>query len=283
MKIRLLVAYDGTAFRGWQSQRGGNTVQDTLEGAVAGILGEKVTVHGSGRTDAGVHALGQTAHFEIPPARIARLGRMRETGRWSAALNAALPPQLRVLRAVRAREDFHARFSACGKIYRYDIWHGPVLRPHLHGRAWHLHGDLDRNILRELAALITGRHDFRGFCADSGSLPDSTVRTLARVAVKGRGSALSITLEGDGFLYRMVRMLVGGMVRVAQGKDDAGVFAQRLAAGQPWPTPAMAPAGGLYLVKALYPKETPKEALASGRSRRSRPSRHEDCKDASVA
>lgn len=279
MKIRLLVAYDGSAFRGWQSQRGGNTVQDVLEGGVAGILGEKVTVHGSGRTDAGVHALAQTAHFEIPSRCLERIGRMGEATRWVHALNASLPPQLMVLGAARAREDFHARFSASGKIYRYDIWHAPVLTPHLHGRAWHLHGDLDRGILRELAALITGRHDFRGFCADSGSLPESTVRTLSRVAVKGRGAALSITLEGDGFLYRMVRMLVGGMVRVAQGKDDPAVFAQRLAEGKPWPTPAMAPAGGLYLVKALYRKE----AGDSGRSRRTIRTNHEGRDDASVA
>lgn len=264
MKIRLLVAYDGTAFRGWQSQRGGNTIQDVLEGAVAGILGEKVTVHGSGRTDAGVHALGQTAHFEIPSQCLARVGRMGEAARWTAALNASIPPQLRVLRAARTQDDFHARFSARGKIYRYDIWHGPVLPPHLYGRAWHLHGDLDRKILRDLASLITGRHDFRGFCADSGSLPESTVRTLARVAAKGRGPAFSITLEGDGFLYRMVRMLVGGMVRVAQGKDDAAAFAQRLAAGKPWPTPAMAPAAGLYMVKALYPGRAGRQLTEHG-------------------
>jgi len=254
MKLRLLIAYDGAAFRGWQSQRGGNTVQDVLETTVAGILGEKVTVHGSGRTDSGVHALGQTAHFDIPEHCLSRLGRMREAVRWVPALNASLPAQLRILRAYRAAKDFHARFSACGKIYRYDIWHAPVLPPHLYGRAWPLLGALDRNVLRELAALITGRHDFRGFCADSGSLPESTVRSLARVAVKGSGPALSITLEGDGFLYRMVRMLVGGMVRVAQGKDETTVFAQRLAAGKAWPTPAMAPAGGLYMVKALYPR-----------------------------
>ena len=252
MKIRLLVAYDGTAFRGWQSQRGGGTVQDVLEAAVAGIVGEKLTVHGSGRTDSGVHALGQTAHVEIPPGRLARLGRMREAARWVAALNAALPPTLRVLRATRASAAFHARFSASGKIYRYELWHAPVLPPHLHRRAWHLHGDLDRPLLRELGALVEGTHDFRGFCADSGSLPESTVRTLRRVTVRERGPGLSLTFEGDGFLYRMVRMLVGGMVQVARAKESRDVFAGRLAAGKPWPTPAMAPAEGLYLVKALY-------------------------------
>ena len=252
MKIRLLVAYDGTTFRGWQSQRGGETVQDCLEAAVAGIVGERVVLHGSGRTDAGVHALGQTVHFELKPEQAARLVRMSEAGRWAPALNAALPPQLRVLRATRAAAGFHARFSATGKIYRYDLWHAPVLPPHLYRRAWHLHGELDRQLLGELAALVEGRHDFRGFCADSGSLPESTVRTIRRALLRERGPSLSITFEGDGFLYRMVRMLVGGMVKVAQGKEERAVFARRLAAGKPWPTPAMAPAEGLYLVRALY-------------------------------
>ena len=108
MKLRLVVAYDGTAFRGWQSQRGGATVQDALEAAVAGIVGERVIVHGSGRTDAGVHALAQTTHFEIPDERFLRLGRLQEPGRWVAALNDALPHELRVLKAARAAANFHA-------------------------------------------------------------------------------------------------------------------------------------------------------------------------------
>lgn len=260
IKIRLLVAYDGSAFRGWQSQRGGETVQDTLEAVVRGIVGEKVTIHGSGRTDAGVHALGQTAHFDLTGDQAARLGRLIEGSRWVAALNASLPPRLRVLRATRAGSGFHARFSATGKIYRYDLWHAPVLPPLLHGRAWHLHGDLDLAVLRRLAGLVEGTHDFRGFCADSGSLPESTERTIRRAAVRGRGPAVSLTFEGNGFLYRMVRMLVGGMVRAAQGKEDPSVFERRLAAGKPWPNPAMAPAEGLYMVRALYGKKADAKA-----------------------
>lgn len=264
IKIRLLVAYDGSAFRGWQSQRGGETVQDTLEAVVAGIVGERITVHGSGRTDAGVHALGQTAHFELTGDQASRLGRLCEGSRWEAALNASLPPRLRVLRASRAGAGFHARFSAIGKIYRYDLWHAPVMPPLLCGRAWHLHGELDLAVLQELAGLVEGTHDFRGFCADSGSLPESTVRTIRRAVVRGRGPAVSLTFEGNGFLYRMVRMLVGAMVRAARGKENPAVFAHRLAAGKPWPTPAMAPAEGLYMVRALYGKQ----AKGSGRSRR---------------
>jgi tRNA pseudouridine38-40 synthase len=252
MKIRLLVAYDGPAFRGWQSQPGGGTVQDLLEEAAGQIVGERVAVHGSGRTDAGVHALGQTAHLEITEEQRRRLGRLRDAGRWVAALNARLPPQLRVLRAARAAAGFHARFSASGKVYRYDLWHAPVLPPRMHGRAWHLPGPLRRGELGELVAGVVGTHDFRGFCADSGSLPLSTVRTIRRASLSGRGPALSLTFEGDGFLYRMVRMLVGGMVRVARGKEEPARFWERLAAGRPWPAPAMAPAQGLHLVRVLY-------------------------------
>ena len=255
MKLRLVVAYDGTAFRGWQSQRSGGTVQDALETAVAGIIGSRVPVHGSGRTDAGVHALAQTAHVELPPEVIPGLRRMRDAGRWIGAFNDALPPQLRVLRCSWARRDFHARYSATGKIYRYDIWQAPALPPHLYERIWHIHGGLDRQIIRELAASIEGSHDFRGFCAGSVSLPDNTVRTLRSVTIRERGARLRFVFQGDGFLYRMVRMLVGGIIRVAQGKEKASSFTARLHAGKPWPTPAMAPAGGLYLVRALYGKK----------------------------
>jgi len=255
MKLRLVIAYDGSAFRGWQSQREGGTVQDALETVIARIVGERVIVHASGRTDSGVHAMAQTTHLELSSEQLDRLGRMRDASRWVPALNASLPPEVRVLKVSRANSSFHARFSASGKIYRYELWHAPVLPPHFHRRAWHLHGPLDRTIIGQLATLVKGTHDFRGFCADSGSLPEDTVRTLHRVSIKERGPSLSITLEGTGFLYRMARMIVGGMVRVAQGKEEPAVFSKRLNDGKAWPTPAMAPAGGLYLVKVLYAKK----------------------------
>ena len=255
MKLRLVIAYDGTAFRGWQSQRHGHTVQDGLEEVLARIAGERIIIHGSGRTDAGVHALGQVIHFELSPEQAARLHRLDDPSRWMAALNAWLPPTIRVMKAARGSKDFHARFSASGKIYRYGIWHAPVMPPHLYNRAWHLYGKLDYAVIHQLCALSEGSHDFRGFCANSSSLPEETIRTLRRVTLHKRGSALSITLEGNGFLYRMVRMLVGAMVQVAQGKKTINEFQDRLAAGKPWPTPAMAPADGLYLVKALYGKK----------------------------
>jgi tRNA pseudouridine38-40 synthase len=261
MKLRLVIAYDGTAFQGFQSQSHGCTVQDVIEAVLAGIVGERVILHGSGRTDAGVHALGQVVHFDLTPEQAARLGRLVEPERWMVALNASLPPAIRVMRISHAPSNFHARFSASGKIYRYDILHGPVLPPHLHKRAWHLYGKLDHDLIRQLCELIEGSHDFRGFCANSSSLPSETIRTLRRVTLRANASLLSITLEGDGFLYRMVRMLVGAMVQVAQGKKTLEEFQGRLAAGKPWPTPAMAPAEGLYLVKALYRKKAKRSFL----------------------
>ena len=258
MKLRLMIAYDGPSFRGWQSQRGGGTVQDVLESAMAEITGERIVLHGSGRTDAGVHALAQTAHVELSPDLLSRLGRLREPARWVAALNAILPNELRVLKAERASDNFHARFSASGKIYRYEIWHASVLPPSLYRRAWHVYGALDRDAIRRLAGVTEGTHDFRGFCANSGSLPENTFRTMRRVGVHSKGSSISITLEGNGFLYRMARMIVGSMVRVAQGKDSETAFSDRLAAATPCPNPATAPAEGLYLVKVLYQKTAKK-------------------------
>lgn len=262
MKIRLLLAYDGTPFHGWQSQRGGGTVQDILEEAVGGIVGGRVILHASGRTDSGVHALGQTVHFELTPEQVAGITGLKETARWVPALNSLLPPRLRVLKASKAGKAFHARYTTTGKIYRYELWTGNVLPPLLVDRVWHLFRAPDPSILRHLAALVEGSHDFRGFCADSGSLPDSTVRTIRRVTLRNRKNAITLTFEGDGFLYRMVRMIVGAMVRTAQGKDDPAVFERRLREGKPWHAPAMAPACGLYLVKALY--GSPKVAGGGG-------------------
>lgn len=254
IKLRLVIGYDGTAFQGFQSQSHGHAVQDALEKVLAQIVGEKVLIHGSGRTDAGVHALAQVVHFELTLKQSQSVS-LQNPEHWMTALNAWLPPTVRVMKAMRAPKKFHARFSASGKIYRYDIWHDGVLPPHLHKRAWHLYGKLDYDLIRELCRLIEGSHDFRGFCANSGSLPESTVRTLRRVNLRVKGPSLTITLEGDGFLYRMVRMLVGAMVQVAQGKKSIEEFQNRLASGKPWPTPAMAPAEGLYLTKVLYEKK----------------------------
>src|SRR4051812_25282171 len=148
-RLKLTVAYDGSCFAGWQSQKHGNTVQDVLERAFGRIAGHAVGVQGAGRTDSGVHALAQCAHVDVEPGRM-------EPARWLAAVNSALPPQLRLTGCRPVKADFHARFSARGKIYRYRIWCGPILPPLEFGRAWHLRRQLDRNLMETQPRISLG-------------------------------------------------------------------------------------------------------------------------------
>lgn len=243
MRLKLTIAYDGAAFKGWQSQPFGTTVQDVLEDALKRITGERVVVHGAGRTDAGVHALGQVAHIEVPERFPAE--------EWQRILNFNLPPAIRIARCRRARRDFHARHSARGKIYRYLIRNQDVVLPHEAGRVWRVPEKLDPAVLRAAAGIFVGRHDFRGFGANKSS-PGNTVRTISRIRVGKKGSLIALTFEGEGFLYRMVRMLTGSIVRVAQGRDELAQIERRLhGPGRPMWNHA-APAGGLHLIKVLY-------------------------------
>ena len=266
VRLRLLVAYDGRPFRGWQSQAGGEAVQDFLETAVGklGGVADRVVVHGAGRTDAGVHALGQVAHADVPAATFARFD---EGGKWPAALNAHLPPAVRVLRAGRApTPDWHARFSAVGKVYRYRIWNAPALHPLEIGRAWHLPGALDVPRLAAAARVFVGRHDFAGFAASRGRPESDTVRTVHRATVTRRGSdGALVTLEfaGDGFLYRMVRLLTGTLARVGQGRMEEATLRDLLARPAGRRSSFAAPAGGLYLVRVSYGRP-PRAARRSG-------------------
>ncbi|MEI8234953.1 MAG: tRNA pseudouridine(38-40) synthase TruA [Verrucomicrobiota bacterium] len=250
-RLQLTLAYDGRPFRGWQSQAGKDSVQDALEAAFARLNGgARVPVHGAGRTDAGVHALAQSAHADVPGGRFT-------PPQWLAALNAHLPPEIRVTRCRWVRPDFHARFAARGKRYVYRIWNGPVLPPLEIGRAWHVCQPLDLARLRAAAALLTGTHDFGGFAANRGVPCPDTVRTIRRIDVKGRTNGLlTLTFEGDGFLYKMVRLLTGSLVRVAQGKAEPEWLSGLLAPQEPGAprvkTSFAAPAEGLYLSRVFY-------------------------------
>lgn len=250
-RLRLLIAYDGAPFAGWQSQAKGNTVQDRLEDAFVSLCGgQRVAVHGSGRTDAGVHARGQCAHADVPDS-----GRTLE--RWTLAINAHLPPEIRVLRVSHAARNFHARFDARGKIYEYRIWNSAVIDPFERGRAWHLPGPLDLELLRAAIRLFEGRHDFAAFAANRGTPPETTVRTIRQVRQSSRGALTTLRFTGDGFLYRMVRLMVGAAVRCAQGRAALDSIAQRLTDG-----PAArkntfcAPAEGLFLMRVLYSRRS---------------------------
>ena len=243
MRLRILVTYDGRPFSGWQSQPSGDGVQDHIEAAIAKIVGVPVRVHGSGRTDAGVHALGQVAHFDVPA--------LHSVARWQIALNANLPPEVKVLRVSRAKPDFHARFDATGKRYIYRLWNDRFLHPMELGRAWLVPHPLDLAALREGAAALEGRHDFAGFAANRGEPEKDTVRTIHKIAATQRGPLITLTFEGEGFLYKMVRLLTGSLVRVAQGRGDVA-WLQAILAGERQKTQFAAPADGLYLAKVFY-------------------------------
>jgi tRNA pseudouridine38-40 synthase len=243
MRLKLIIAYDGGPFLGWQSQAGGNTVQDHLESAFARICGRRIVIHGSGRTDAGVHALAQCAHADAEHPRFAPAD-------WIPALNAHLPPQIRVLKCSRAKPGFHARFDARGKIYTYRIWNHPVHSPFERGRAWHLPGPLDVKQLKSSTSLMTGTHDYASFAANRGKPSENTTRTVRRIDVSKRGALITLTFEGDGFLYKMVRLMTGTLVRCAQHRAEPGWIENLLA--RKTKTSFAAPADGLYLTRVLY-------------------------------
>jgi len=244
-RLKLIISYDGRDFAGWQSQRHGNTIQDNVEAALETICGQHLSVIGSGRTDAGVHALGQCAHVDVPPARFV-------AERWLKALNGVLPPMIRVLRARFVPKSFHARFSALGKIYRYRIVNGPVRPPLEIGRAWHIARDLDLELLGRAANLFAGRHDFAAFTANRGKKERSTIRTMKYVRVIRRRDLIELEFSADGFLYKMVRLVVGSIIRCALGKETPKSIKSRLECPSRPCNRFVAPACGLYLIRVNY-------------------------------
>jgi tRNA pseudouridine38-40 synthase len=241
--IRLVVEYDGSAYAGWQRQPEDPSIQGVLEGAVAALTGEESTLHGSGRTDSGVHALGQVANFvsnsSIPPDRFA------------PALNSVLPPDIRILESAEVSGDFHSRFSARNKTYLYRVCTSPhspaILRKYCH----HFPHRLDRDLVSEAAEKLRGAHDFAGF-SSSGSDVKSTARNVNRFEVAWADPILAFVVAADGFLYRMVRSMVGTILEIGRGKlapssvDEALDSKDRGRAG---PT---APPEGLFLAGVAY-------------------------------
>jgi tRNA pseudouridine38-40 synthase len=244
-RLKLVIAYDGTPFAGWQSQSHRNAIQDHVERAFERVLGKPVRVHGAGRTDAGVHALAQCAHVDLPDDGLS-------VARWTEALNALLPPTIRVLRCQYVSNDFHARISAKGKIYRYRIWLAPVLPPLEYRRAWHIARPIDLKTLKRAAKHFVGTHDFAGFAANRGKPEKSTIRTICSVRVRQEGACTTIEFDGDGFLYKMVRLIVGSLVKCALGKMSIEGVTARLNVGELGSTRFAAPAEGLYLVRVRY-------------------------------
>jgi tRNA pseudouridine38-40 synthase len=244
-RLRLVVAYDGRPFCGWQSQPTCDSVQDYLENAFSKLIGDRIAVSGAGRTDAGVHAVGQVAHADVPRNRMT-------TDAWTKALNAHLPHEIRVVKITSTRADFHARFQAIGKIYTYRIWHGPWQHPLEIGRAWHVPGQLDPSVLRDCARILTGRHDYGAFAAKRGNPDLDTVRTIWSIQCHRKQHLITLRFCGDGFLYKMIRLLTGSMVRCAQGRADPHWLECLLAHPRAEKTKYLAPAHGLYLTRVLY-------------------------------
>ena len=252
-RILFTCAYDGTPWRGWQSQAGGNTVQDVLEAAFGAILRSPLCISASGRTDAGVHAIAQCFHADIPESC-----RMSPEN-WRAALNAHLPGSIRIMQAEAVAEDFHARFNAVGKVYEYCICTAPVLSPFLENRVWHRPMGVDAAAMRGALAVYEGTHDFRRFAARRGNEPENPpedfyLRTIYSTTVEqeGNGEQLRLRFHGNGFMYRMVRMLVGTAYHVAAGRMSRAALAEMLANPLGPKTRHCAPPSGLYLTRVFY-------------------------------
>jgi tRNA pseudouridine38-40 synthase len=262
--IKLTIAYDGADFHGWQFQPGLQTIQGALHDAIQQITQEKITMHGASRTDAGVHAIGQVAHFKthskLPAEEIQR------------GLNALLPTSIRIMVAEEVGQDFHSRWQAQGKTYRYRIYRGPVLPPFDRGRALHYPWPLDEAAMEQAARLFEGEHDFTTFAASSGSEEDDKDRDMQRLIHSSQiirepdRDEIAYIVRGRSFLRYMVRKIVGTLLEVGKGRlasaDIQEIFESR-DRSRSGPT---VPPEGLYLVTLEYPDPT--DSLASFSSHR---------------
>ena len=253
--LKLVIAYDGTDFCGWQVQPGKPSVQGTLASAIGRLTGEKVLPQGSGRTDAGVHALGQVAGFEtdsvIPAANLV------------IALNDILPASIRVLEAAEVGPEFHARKSAKAKTYRYRIYRNPICPPFLARYVWHYPYPLDFEGMRDAAPLIEGEHDFTSFAAvdpevtndhegHEGTRRNTNVRTVFSSRWRQEGEEFIYEVRGNGFLHHMVRNLLGTLILIGKGTLKQRDMVRILEAKERSAAGATAPACGLLLVSVEY-------------------------------
>ena len=254
-RIRLIVSYDGTNYVGWQVQPNGVSVQALLEKALFELTGEQIRVEGSGRTDSGVHAKAQVAHFDTE-ARMA-------ADKFAIAMNMHLPPDIRVLFSEECDPTFHARFSAKRKVYSYTVQLGPHADVFLRTTSLHLHYIPDVEAMQKAAAAVIGTHDFNAFkCADSSM--ENTVRTITRSEWNRNGNLLVYTVEGNGFLYNMVRILVGTMLEIGSGKRPVSDIENAIETGSRTSAGATAPARGLRLERVIYPDFDTEEVLNRG-------------------
>jgi len=251
--LKLTLSYDGTRLVGWQRQAAGDSVQGVLEDALARFEGRPVTVHGAGRTDAGVHALGQVASAEVSFAH--------DVSTLTRALNAQLPEDVRVLSVEEAAPGFHARFDARAKTYRYCIRNGALSSPFERAFVWHVPQPLDVDAMRQAASRLLGRHDFSAFRSIGTDVPDAMrslhVSDMAEVPgavpwLGDGGALLTYEVSGDGFLRHMVRAIVGTLVEVGRGWRDPAQMDVLLQSKDRARAGATAPPQGLFLVRVVY-------------------------------
>ncbi|MDR1424665.1 MAG: tRNA pseudouridine(38-40) synthase TruA [Azoarcus sp.] len=244
MRIALGIEYAGDAFAGWQSQPHGRTVQDTVEAALACVAGEPVRVTVAGRTDTGVHATAQVAHFDT--------GVKRPETAWVRGTNAHLPSRVAIRWAVEVDERFHARFQAVERAYRYLLFNAPVRPAVLSGRVGWFHLRLDEAKMRQAAGLFVGEHDFSAFRA-AACQAKTPLRVVSEAAVQRRGDMIVLDFRANGFLHHMVRNLVGALVCVGKGAQEPGWIGELLASrDRTRAAPTFSPAG-LYLCGVSYP------------------------------
>lgn len=244
MRIALALGYDGRRFAGWQTQPSVRTAQDVLEQALSAMAGHPVDTVCAGRTDAGVHALAQVVHFDTDAHR--------PRTAWVRGVNAALPDDIAVHWAAPVTPEFHARFSATARTYRYLLLCSPVRQPLWHGRAGWTHHALDLDAMREAAAVLVGRHDFSAF-RSAQCQAASPVRTLDRLELHAQGALVVFTLRANAFLHHMVRNLVGALVAVGAGRRPASWAGEVLASRDRAQAAATFSPAGLYLAAVDYP------------------------------
>lgn len=251
MRLKLTIAYDGRPYSGWQSQPSGNTVQDLIQDALEKVSKVAVKLHGSGRTDTGVHADAQVAHFDTPESVD------MNPYNWVPALNTKLPGTIRIMDCEEVCDDFHARFSAKHKTYCYDLCLAPVLHPLMQGRAWHLPRQLDPVSLEQALGHYLGENCFKAFAANRGNETEATeyTRTLTDSSLQVIDDGYRIRFTGDGFMYKMVRLLTGAAVQCAQGRlrlDDHLALLNQPEDLPHGKSPFCAPADGLTLREVSY-------------------------------
>jgi tRNA pseudouridine38-40 synthase len=246
-RVRLVIAFDGSCYHGWQAGRSGRGVADVVQHVLGQSLGVEDDVVSSSRTDSGVHAFGLVAHADVPE-RHAR----KKPDHVRALLNAKLPADIRVREAMWVPASFHARFDARWKEYRYVIWNDAVMNPLRAGQAWHVAKPLDRGAMKRAAAYLLGSHDFRAFTSRRDGVLGSSVREMMKLSISQKGSELTVTMQADGFLYKMCRAIVGTLVHVGHGRMTADDVKELLGKGAGRTPGVNAPAHGLVLWKVGY-------------------------------